>query len=66
MLETDSLRWLQVYLAQILMAPQTQVAFKVAVSRMVDELGLQEPNTYFKKHQFKEAYSQELYHLMYK
>ena len=45
---------------------QTQVAFKVAVSRMVDELGLQERNTYFKKHQFKEAYSQELYHLMYK
>jgi hypothetical protein len=45
---------------------QTQVAFKVAVSRMVDELGSQEPNTYFKKHQFKEACSQELYHLMYK
>lgn len=66
MLETDSLRRLQVYLASILMAPQTQVAFKVAVSRMVDELGLQEPNTYFKKHQIKEAYSQELYHLMYK
>jgi hypothetical protein len=39
------------------MAPQTQVAFKVAVSRMVDELGLQEPNTYFKKHQFKELLS---------
>ena len=48
------------------MAPQTQVAFKVAVSRMVEELGLQEPNTYFKKHQFKEAYSQGLYHLVYK
>jgi hypothetical protein len=30
------------------MAPQTQVAFKVAVSRMVDELGFQEPNTYLK------------------
>ncbi|HKI10201.1 MAG TPA: hypothetical protein VKA09_17575 [Nitrososphaeraceae archaeon] len=54
MLETDSLRWLQGYLAYILMAPPTQVAFKAAVSRMVDELGLQEPNTYFKKHQFKE------------
>jgi hypothetical protein len=48
------------------MAPQTRIAFKVAVSRMVDELGLQEPNTYFKKHQFKEAYSQELHYLMYK
>jgi hypothetical protein len=48
------------------MAPQTQVAFKVAVSRMVDEHGFQEPNTYLKKHQFKEAYSQELYHLVYK
>ena len=45
---------------------QAQVAFKVAVSRMVDQLELQEPNTYFEKHQFKEAYSQELYHLMYK
>ena len=65
MLETDSLQWLQGYLAWILMAPQTQ-AFKVAVSRMVDELGLQECNTYCEKHQFKEAYSQELYHLMYK
>jgi hypothetical protein len=48
------------------MAPKTQVAFKVAVSRMVDELGLQEPNTYFKEHQFKEARSQELHYLMYK
>jgi hypothetical protein len=40
MLETDSLRWLQGYLAYILVAPQTQVAFKVDVPMMVDELGL--------------------------
>ena len=40
MLEIDSLRWLQGYLAQILMAPQTQVAFKVDVPMMVDEFGL--------------------------
>jgi hypothetical protein len=44
----------------------TQIAFKVTVSRMVGELGLQERDTYFKKHQFKEADSQELYHLSYK
>jgi hypothetical protein len=38
MLETDSLRWLQGYLVYILMAPQTQVAFKVDVPMMVESL----------------------------